>query len=432
MTVMPDYDHRRLVVTVKMPDVGGLLARTGRTGGGSRGAWPAGVAGLAGLATAVVVGAAARRRFQRRSDRAGVLADLPAELPDALAADLPADLPADLSDALAPRPPDGGPVPLVGGRPTTVIASDGVPLHVEIVGDPGAALTLVFIHGFCVSLDCWTFQRRDLAECGRLVFYDQRAHGSSGASDVAACTIEQLGDDLYRVLTDVVPTGPVVLVGHSMGGMTVLALADAHAELFGDRIVGVGLLSTSAGSLATVTFGLPAAAAKVLRVTLPGLAVGLRHAPTLLERGRRHGSQIAWAATRRIGFGSTAVGSPVVSFLEQMVAATPLHVMAAFLPALISHDKLAAVAALVTTPTLILVGDADVMTPLEHSRTLTDALPEADLVVVAGAGHAVPLERPDEVNEALRTLVNRATARPRGLLSPQRSHGPDDLSASAS
>uniref|UniRef100_UPI00351CF0C9 alpha/beta fold hydrolase n=1 Tax=Frankia sp. CIT1 TaxID=2880974 RepID=UPI00351CF0C9 len=368
-------------------------------------------------AAAVVAGAAARRRVRPGSGR-------PAEL-------------AGPGEGSLPEPGDDDLVPLVGGEPTTVVASDGVPLHVEVVGDPGAALTLVFIHGFCVSLDFWTFQRRELAECGRLVFYDQRAHGLSGASDVAACTIEQLGDDLYQVLAEVVPTGPVILVGHSMGGMTILALADAHAELFGGRIVGVGLVSTSAGSLATVTFGLPVAATKMLRTALPGLAVGMRYAPTLLERGRRHGSQVAWAATRRIGFGSAAVGPPLVSFLEKMVAATPLHVMAAFLPALINHDKIAAAAALVTTPTLILVGDADVMTPLEHSRTLSELLPEADLVVLAGAGHAVTLERPNEVNEALRALVNRATARPRGLPRPpgartqaapaRHDRGPEDL-----
>ncbi len=385
------------------------LGRAGRAVAGSR----AGRTSLAGLATAVAVGAAAeRRRVRIRSDRAGVAAQEP--------------------------------VSPVGGRPTTVIASDGVPLHVEVVGASDAELTLVFIHGFCVSLDCWTFQRRDLAGFGRLVFYDQRAHGTSGTCDVASCTIEQLGDDLHRVLTEVVPTGPVILVGHSMGGMTVLALADAHPEFFTDRIVGVGLVSTSAGSLATVTFGLPAAATVALRTCLPGLAVGMRYAPTLLERGRRRGSDVAWAVTRRIGFGSAGVSPAVVSFLEKMVAATPLRVIAAFLPTLIGHDKLAAAAALVTTPTLILVGDADVMTPLEHSRTLAAALPEADLVVVSGAGHAVILERPDEVNAALRALVDRATVRPRSPAVPARrvaggtvaggtvAGGADDVSASTS
>ena len=51
------------------------------------------------------------------------------------------------------------------------------------------------------------------------------------------------------MLDAVVPDGPVVLVGHSMGGMTIVALAEQHPELFGDRIVGVALISTTAGGL---------------------------------------------------------------------------------------------------------------------------------------------------------------------------------------
>jgi pimeloyl-ACP methyl ester carboxylesterase len=301
----------------------------------------------------------------------------------------------------------------VRGRSTTVITSDGVPLHVEEAGPDDAPLTLVFVHGFCVTADSWFFQHRDLADLGRTVFYDQRAHGRSGPSDVAGCTIGQLADDLYRVLAERVPTGPVVLIGHSMGGMTVLGLADAHPELFGDRIVAVGLLSTSAGDLARVTFGLPASLTVAVRRMLPGLAVGMRHAPPLLERARRRGSDLSWTITHRLGFGSTDVPPSVVSFLEKMVADTPLPVVVAFLPTLLDHDKLAAANVLRGVPTLLLVGDADVMTPLAHSRTLAEVLPEAELVVEEGAGHALILERPEAVNARIRELVERALP-PRG------------------
>lgn len=91
-----------------------------------------------------------------------------------------------------------------------------------------------------------------------------------------------------------------------------------------------------------------------------------------------------------------------------MVANTPIPVVGAFLPTLLDHDRLAAVGVLSAIPTLLLVGDEDVMTPIEHSRILAEALPEAELVVEKGAGHAVILERPDAVNAHLRDLVNRA------------------------
>ena len=75
-----------------------------------------------------------------------------------------------------------------------------------------------------------------------MVFWDQRSHGRSGRSDLTHATIDQLGDDLLAVLeATTAPGRPVVLVGHSMGGMTIMALADRHPELFGDRVVGVAL-----------------------------------------------------------------------------------------------------------------------------------------------------------------------------------------------
>jgi hypothetical protein len=195
-----------------------------------------------------------------------------------------------------------------------------------------------------------------------------------------------------------------------MGGMTVLALAAAHPELFGGRVVGVALLSTSAGGITRVSFGLPTAVTGVARRVLPGLAVGIRHAPPLLERARRRGSDLSWLLTRRVGFGSTDVPPSIVSFLETMVADTPIPVVAAFLPTLVDHDKLAAASILRDTPTLVLVGDADLMTPIEHSRTIAAELPDAQFVVEAGAGHAVILERPEAVNRWIRELVGRAAA----------------------
>jgi pimeloyl-ACP methyl ester carboxylesterase len=300
----------------------------------------------------------------------------------------------------------------VTGRATTVIASDGVPLHVVESG-PGVRAaagrpTLVFVHGFCNTMNSWCFQQRALADLGPMVFYDQRAHGRSGPSEVARCTIDQLADDLRAVLAACVPTGPIVLIGHSMGGMTILGLADRYPELFDERVVAVALLSTSAGELARVTFGLPAGVASAVRRVLPGLAVGMRHAPPLLERTRLRGGDLANSMTRRVGFGTTDVPPSVVAFLEHEIANTPIPVIMSFLPTLLAHDKLAAAAVLRNVPTLLMVGDHDLMTPLAHSRTLADALPEAELAVEEGAGHALPLERADAVNERVRALIGRA------------------------
>ena len=296
------------------------------------------------------------------------------------------------------------------GRTAFVVSDDGVPLHVQEAGDPSAPLTIVFTHGFVVSSLNWHYQRRDLADMARVIFYDHRSHGRSGHSAAERCTIDQLGEDLYRVLRERVPAGPVLLVGHSMGGMTIMALAERHPELFGTRVIGVALLSTSAGRMAEAALGLPAAVSVLIRKLVPKLSVGVHRRPGLIDRGRRHRVDLTYIASRRLGFGSDKVSPSLVHFLERMVAATPVDVIAAFLPTFLSHDKLKALGVLRHLPVLILVGEADLVTPVDHSEEIAASLPDAEFVVVPKAGHMVNMERPDVVNRQLRRLAARALA----------------------
>jgi pimeloyl-ACP methyl ester carboxylesterase len=293
------------------------------------------------------------------------------------------------------------------GRETLVVASDGVPLHVAEDGPPDAPLTIVFIHGYTLRSECWIYQREDLRGLARLVFYDQRSHGQSGQSDAENCTIEQLGADLEQILEERVPEGPVVLVGHSMGGMTIMSLADRRPDLFGERVIGAALLSTSAGKLASVTFGLPALAGVALQRALPRVSVGLGRRAKLVERARRGGSDLSYAMTRHLSF-AAPVPTEVLDLMDHMISGTSVEVISAFAPALLRHDKLAALPALKNIPLLVLVGDKDVLTPPEHSEAIAEALPEAEHVVVPDSGHMVILERPDEVNRHLRDLIRRA------------------------
>jgi pimeloyl-ACP methyl ester carboxylesterase len=280
---------------------------------------------------------------------------------------------------------------------------------VEVDGDESAELTVVFIHGFTLSMDCWHFQRRDLKDIGRLVFYDQRSHGASGRSPRKSSTIDQLGKDLHAVLDSVAPEGPVVLVGHSMGGMTLLALADRHPELFGSRIVGVALVGTAAGAFAETVFGIPGFVGRALRPVAPGAIRAANRRAELIEQGRRAGSDFAFLATRRFSFGSPVPPS-LVEFMERMVAHTHVEVMTEFFDTFLDHDKLEALDALTRVEALVLCGDRDLLTPARKSTEMAEALPQAELLLVPGAGHMVMLERPDEVNAALRGLVERVVA----------------------
>lgn len=300
---------------------------------------------------------------------------------------------------------------LPADRVGTVLADDGVALHVEEVGPTGAALTVVLVHGYTQEMAVWHYQRQTLARSGdRVVLYDHRSHGRSGRSTPEASTVDQLGADLQRVLGQVVPTGPVVLVGHSMGGMTVMALAARAPELFGPRVCGVVLMSTSTGRMTELTLRLPAAAMPVTRRVLPWLTRGLHSRAALVEHGRRLGSDLAFLVARRMAFGTTDVSPSLVAFVEQMAANTPVEVVAEFFDTLAGHDKLAALEAMRELPVLVLVGGRDLMTPRAHSDAIAAALPGAELVVVEGAGHMVQLERPDVVSPQLQELVERARA----------------------
>jgi pimeloyl-ACP methyl ester carboxylesterase len=304
---------------------------------------------------------------------------------------------------------------LPADRTRTVLAEDGVRLHVEEVGpqqaDGDDRPTMVFVHGYVQEMAVWHYQRQALAadNPGRLVFYDHRSHGRSGRGSARSATIDQLGRDLRTVLDAVAPRGPVVLVGHSMGGMTIMALADAHPELFGPRVVGVALLSTSTGKLAELTFGLPTAVLPVTRRALPWVTRGMRRRPGTFERGRRVGTDLVFLLTRYAAFGERRVSPALVEFVEQMAANTPVDVIAEFYDTFTAHDKLAAVGVLRQVETLVLVGSNDVVTPVAHSEAIAAAVPDASLVVVEDAGHMVQLERPALVTLHLRALIGRAT-----------------------
>lgn len=298
------------------------------------------------------------------------------------------------------------------GRVVPVVASDGVPLHVEVEEPQGAPagvpVNVVFSHGFALQQDAFHFQRRDLRALGRLVFWDQRSHGRSGRSPAESDTIDQLGADLAAVIDATCPPGePVVLVGHSMGGMTVMAYAELRPADFGTRVRGVALISTSAGGLTTdVLLGLPPALSRGLWRITPGLVNGLVSQKDFVERTRQMGSDLGLILTRHYSFGAQ-VSPALAEFVHDMIWATPIDVLSEFLPTLNTHDKHAAMQALTHVDTVVLVGEKDLMTPPSHSEAIVDQLPGVALVRVPDSGHMVILERFPDVNDELRALVGR-------------------------
>jgi pimeloyl-ACP methyl ester carboxylesterase len=265
----------------------------------------------------------------------------------------------------------------------------------------------VFCHGLALDMGTWHYQRRDLGDLGRLVFWDQRGHGESGHGAPENMTIDQLGRDLASVIKATAPTGPLVLVGHSMGGMTIMALADQHPELFKDRVIGVALVATSPGKLAGVGLGVPGAAGRALFKVAPRALNALNRRPEMVTRGLSLGADLQFVLTKRYAF-ATDVPPSLTRFVAKMHAGTALDVIAQLMPAFTAHDKLGALGVLSGIETLILGGEKDLLTPADHSRAIAEQVPGAELVILPEAGHMIMLEHYDIVTDHLRDLVERA------------------------
>ena len=313
---------------------------------------------------------------------------------------------------LRPDPAADEPLGRLRDRPLTVLASDGVPLHVEISGPDDAPVTVVFSHGYTLSQDTWHYQRQALAGA-RLVFWDQRGHGRSGRGDPEHSTIEQTGADLGAVLAATMPAGGrVVLVGHSMGGMTIMALAARQPGLFGAAppgglaVAGTVLIGTAASGIDPSRW-MPGPLRLVARQATPVVLRGVsRGRPgAVIEWGRHAAGDVAFLSTRYMAFGDAGVSPAVVDFLERIIRATPVDVVAEFYLALMAHDQEAALATLGAVPATVIAGDRDRLIPVRRAGDLAARIPGAELILVPGAGHLVILERPEVVNEAITSLL---------------------------
>ncbi|WP_181779900.1 alpha/beta fold hydrolase [Pseudonocardia pini] len=358
----------------------------------SRRLWQAlGVAGgIAGAAGAAVgVGVATHKRHEIAKDRRRLAGELDA----------------------------GGGQP--GAQPprtsSSVMAEDGIRLACEeLAPHSGApALTVVLVHGFALDRRTWHFQAEELPRMTgpavRTILYDQRSHGRSERAPRASCTIEQLGHDLDSVIRSLAPEGPLVLIGHSMGGMTLMALAERHPEVFTERVLGVGLVSTSAGELGTAGLsGSLLSRFNPLTRTVGALA---RLQPKLVEGGRRALGDLIWAITRRFAFGDQKVDPALVDLVDTMISANAVDALTDFVDTVGTHDRIAALPAFATCEVLVVAGTADQVIPYAHGELIAAELPKAEFVELEGVGHMPMLERHAEVEAAVEGLIRRSAER---------------------
>jgi pimeloyl-ACP methyl ester carboxylesterase len=290
-----------------------------------------------------------------------------------------------------------------------VTTRDGVGLAVCDTGPRSAACTVVLLHGMCLNQMSWARHVADLRKrygnAVRIISFDHRGHGASGSAPMGTYGVDQLGADLADVLTARGVAGRVILAGHSMGAMAVLAYLSRPVA---DRPVepeGLVLAATAAGGLVErglgrllATPGLDMLCAVVDHTPEQVLGAVAGPLATVLRQYCSHVNPCRATA-----------GSLVAS----AVATTPLRTAMGFLRSLKVYDQLSGLGAIRARTVIIVSGGADPLTPVAHARELVAGIPGAMHRHVPTAGHMLLQEAPDAVQLALCEAIGEVMQRQR-------------------
>jgi pimeloyl-ACP methyl ester carboxylesterase len=295
-------------------------------------------------------------------------------------------------DTWAPPPEDLGPIE----------AFDGTKLAVRAAG-PADAPLLLFSHGFSLDMTTWREQWSDLGDEFRCVALDHRAHGRSEVPATGDVSLRSMGRDLATLLDAVAPEKRAVVIGHSMGAMAILALAELRPDLFGERVAGVALLGASASDLLRGAMG---GVTDLLRPRLGSVAVAARRVDRLRKAILAGPSDVPAIVARVTQFAPEAPDD-VVNHVLHLAERTSSLVWTDGLSELMGMDFRHALSR-ITVPALVAVGDQDRVTPPAVAVDLAAALPEGRLFIVEGAGHIAMLERPERLDPELRSFAREA------------------------
>jgi pimeloyl-ACP methyl ester carboxylesterase len=287
------------------------------------------------------------------------------------------------------------------GTDIRVPTADGGEIAGTLAGDDNGGRTFVLVHGWTNDRRIWAPVARLLVERGhRVVLYDQRGHGASRAGD-DGMTIEALGDDMAAVLEHL-DVRDAVVAGHSMGGMAAQALAIEHPDVVADRVAAVALVSTASSDVGAVG---PAKifAPRVLGSTLATRFVSNPRIGPFIVRGT---------------MGRTATLSNLRA-MQDTFAETEPSARAAFYLAMEAMDFSEGLSD-VNVPVLVVSGTRDGLIPHKNTRRLGDIIDGARFEAVRGAGHMVPLERPDTLADLLEDLASTSPTRQKALAGSSR------------
>lgn len=281
------------------------------------------------------------------------------------------------------------------------VVRDGVRVHYYEFGpaDPNAA-TVVYVHGFNIASPEFVLQVNVLRPRGvRQVLVDLRGHGRSARCVPEQLDIDAAADDIAAVLAARKVRGPVVVVGHSLGGPVSLSLMRRHAGEF----AWAGSVQVSSAVEPFTMQGMPR-----LLAGPAGSALGwvVRHTPHFAE-GLRRAITEGLVPVLAVGFYFRPVPWEVIRFHADMIKQTQLPTYEGFFDDLQEHSELGAASVLAGIPGYILVGERDRVTPVSQSRRLWDIWPRAWLQILPESGHMPPLDAPGAVTAAIERLLEK-------------------------
>ncbi len=269
---------------------------------------------------------------------------------------------------------------LPAGVDSSVETDDGARLAVTTFG-PSEGPLVVLVHGFTNGREVWAPVVHRLVRAGHLVVaYDQRGHGSSTVG-TDPYSVRRLGLDLEQILT-AVDAREAVLVGHSMGGMTIQAFAGERPEVAAARSRALVLVSTAASGI-----GRDAASDRT-----SSKVVGGRGLERLLHTSKGH-------AFFRTIFGHK-VRRADLDLAKELFLATRAPARAGLTVAMQAIDLRTSNAS-ISLPTTVIVGARDSLLPPRLAEEVASSIPGARLVRLEAFGHMLPLEAPREVAEAI-------------------------------
>lgn len=293
-----------------------------------------------------------------------------------------------------------------------VTTADGVRLRVHAYG-PADAPVVVLIHGWTCAIEYWNAQINAFAEDYRVIAYDLRGHGESERGE-AALTMDLLADDLTAVLDAAVPAGRrAVLVGHSLGGMTLQAWAGRCPGEVTRRAHAVLLTNTAPHGLVATTTVVPffnrPVPFKRTGISLPAFVgrLGLG-APIVFPPI----APVRWLFARQVM--SLASPRDHVDFGMAIVRSCPAAIRAEFGRLLATMDVAESAKNLVV-PTTIVAGSRDDLTPPVHAELIVEMLESVGSLVryeVIATGHLGNVEQFERFNVELARVL-RAVDAPR-------------------